>query len=87
LGASVSGIIYLLTGDFTKIVFISIVVALPLSYFLTKNWLESFAFKIDLEIWYFLGAGIIALFIAGLTVSMQAIKAASVNPSKCLRDE
>jgi putative ABC transport system permease protein len=87
LGASVSGIIYLLTGDFTKIVFISIVFALPLSYFLTKNWLESFAFKIELEIWYFLGAGIIALFIAGLTVSMQAIKAASVNPSKCLRDE
>ncbi len=87
LGASVSGIIYLLTGDFTKIVFISIVIALPLSYLLTKNWLESFAFKIDLEIWYFLGAGIIALFIAGLTVSMQAIKAANVNPSKCLRDE
>jgi hypothetical protein len=87
LGSSAAGIVYLLTSDFTKVVLISIVIALPLSYLVTRNWLDSFAFKVQLELWYFLAAGSMALIIAGLTVSMQAIKAAGVNPSKCLRDE
>jgi putative ABC transport system permease protein len=87
LGASVSGIVFLLTSDFTKVVFVAIVIALPVSYFLAAEWLEGFAFKIPLGPWYFLAAGIIALLIAGLTVGTQAVKAASINPSKCLRDE
>jgi len=87
LGSSVFGIVYLLSSEFTKIVFIAILIALPASYFLTKHWLDNFAFKIALEWWYFIGAGAIALFIAWLTVGTQAIKAARVNPAKCLKDE
>lgn len=87
LGSSVFGIVYLLSTEFTKIVFIAILIALPASYFLTKHWLDNFAFKIALEWWYFIGAGAIALFIAWLTVGTQAIKAARVNPAKCLKDE
>jgi ABC-type antimicrobial peptide transport system permease subunit len=87
LGASVSGIIYLLTSDFTKMVLIAIVLALPASYFIISYWLESFAFKIPLNVWYFISAGAVALFIAGATVGSQALRAARINPSKCLRDE
>ena len=87
LGSSVLGIVYLLSSNFTKIVLTSIVIALPLSYLITKHWLDSFAFKIDLQWWYFVGAGLMALFIAWLTVGTQAFKAARINPTKCLRDE
>lgn len=87
LGSSVTGIVYLLSVDFTRIVLISIIIALPLSYFIAKQWLDSFAFKISLEWWYFVGSGLLALFIAWLTVGAQAIKAARVNPVKCLKDE
>jgi ABC-type antimicrobial peptide transport system permease subunit len=87
LGSSELGIIYLLSSDFTKIVFAAILIALPVSYFITKHWLDSFAFKIELEWWYFMGAGAIALFIAWLTVGTQAIKAARINPTKCLSNE
>ncbi|MBT1704124.1 ABC transporter permease [Fulvivirgaceae bacterium PWU20] len=87
LGSSEFGIISLLSGDFTKIVFMAIVIALPLSYFLTQTWLDDFAFKIDLEWWYFSFAGIMALLIAWLTVGAQAFKAARINPVKCLKDE
>lgn len=87
LGSSSLGILYLLSGEFTKTVFISIVIALPLSYFITKRWLEGFAFRIELHWWYFIGAGVLALVIAWLTVSIQAIKAARVSPAKCLKDE
>jgi ABC-type antimicrobial peptide transport system permease subunit len=84
LGASELGIVVLLSGDFTKLVLIAIVIAVPLSYFMTSQWLDSFAFKIALEWWYFAGAGLLALGIAWLTVSSQAIKAARVNPADCL---
>lgn len=87
LGSSEFGIVYLLTSEFTKIVFISGIVALPLSYLIAKNWLESFAYRIDLEMWYFIGSGLIALFIAWFTVGMQAVKASRINPAVCLRDE
>lgn len=87
LGASASGIVYLLTSDFAKIVFVAIVIALPLSYLAAAAWLENFAFKISLGPVYFIGAGLIALAVAGITVGTQAVKAANVNPSKCLRDE
>jgi putative ABC transport system permease protein len=87
LGASVIGILYLLTSDFTKIVLVAILVALPLSYLIVSNWLEGFAFRIPLGPLYFVGAGTIALLIAILTVSAQTFKAANVNPSECLRNE
>jgi len=87
LGASELKIIYLLSADFTKIVFVAIVVALPISYFLTKDWLSDFAYKISLAWWYFVIAGGIALLISWITVGMQALKASRVNPVQCLKDE
>jgi ABC-type antimicrobial peptide transport system permease subunit len=87
LGSSQFGIIYLLSSEFTRIVFTSIIIALPLSYFIAKYWLDSFAFRIELEWWYFISAGLIALIIALLTVGLQAIKAARINPVNNLRTE
>jgi ABC-type antimicrobial peptide transport system permease subunit len=87
MGSSVLGIVYLLSRDFNKIVLAAIAIALPISYLGTQYWLNNFAYRIELEWWYFIGAGIIALVIAWLTVAMQALKAARVNPVKCLRDE
>jgi putative ABC transport system permease protein len=87
LGSSALNIIYLLSSDFTKMVSVSILLALPLSYYLLQNWLEDFAYRIELEWWFFLGAGFTALFIAWFTVGSQAIKAAHINPAQCLRDE
>lgn len=87
LGASLWRITKLLSGDFAKMVGFSIVIALPLSYFMTMNWLENFAYKIDLEWWYFIGAGALTMLIALLTVSFQSVKAALVNPVDSLRSE
>ena len=87
LGSSEFGIIYLLSVDFTKLIFASLIIALPVSYYLTKNWLESFAYRIDLSPWYFVIAGLITLIIAWLTVGIQAVKAAAANPVKSLRYE
>ncbi|MFX0202266.1 MAG: ABC transporter permease, partial [Candidatus Hodarchaeota archaeon] len=87
LGSSELGIITLLTNDFTKIVLVSMFISLPLSYFVTKHWLDSFAYRIQLQFWYFIGAGLITLFIAWMTVGMQAVKAAMANPVEALRYE
>lgn len=87
LGSSSTNIVMLLSGDFTRMVLLSILIGLPVSYWLLSGWLERFAFHIDLEIWYFAAAGLIALLIAWLTVASQAIKAAMINPVKCLRSE
>jgi len=87
LGASELKIIFLLSADFTKIVLIAVVIALPISYMITKDWLDDFAYKISLAAWYFISAGLIALVISWITVGMQAFKASRVNPVNCLRDE
>ena len=87
MGSSELGIIRLLSGDFTKMVLLAIVIALPLSYFIAKDWLSNFAYRIDLEWWYFVLAGLFALVIAWLTVGLQTAKAAGMNPVDCLRDE
>lgn len=87
LGSSELGIVYLLSNDFTKIVFAAIVIALPISYYIASQWLGSFAFKLELQWWYFAGAGMLALMIAWLTVGSQALRAAKANPVKSLRSE
>ena len=87
LGASSFSIVRLLSGDFTKMVLVAIFIALPISYFVAQRWLQDFAFSIDLEWWYFAGAGGVALLIAWLSVGFQTIKAARVNPVECLKDE
>ncbi|WP_316791031.1 ABC transporter permease [Pedobacter frigoris] len=87
LGASQFSVVYILSKDFTKPVIIAILIALPLSYIMTKYWLDSFAYRIDLQLWYFAGAGLLALIISLLTVSMQAVKAANIDPVQCLKAE
>jgi ABC-type antimicrobial peptide transport system permease subunit len=87
LGSSSTNIVLLLSGDFTKMVLLSIALGLPASYWLLDQWLQRFAFHVPLEAWYFVAAGLVALLIAWITVASQAVRAANVNPVKCLRTE
>lgn len=87
LGASVPGLIGRLSYNFTKWVLISNIVAWPLGWFVMNKWLQNFAYKIEITVWPFIISGLLALFIALLTVSYQAIKAATANPIKSLRYE
>lgn len=87
LGASTAGIISLLSKDFLKLVMISFVIACPLAWYFINKWLESFAYRVPFTIWIILlGCGV-ALLIAFVTISLQAIKAALTNPVKSLRTE
>jgi putative ABC transport system permease protein len=87
LGASVSGIVQLLSKDFLKLVGIAILIATPIAWWGMNKWLQNFAYRIDISWWMFVLAGCIAICIALLTVSFQAIKAAIANPVKSLRTE
>ncbi|MPR34755.1 ABC transporter permease [Salmonirosea aquatica] len=87
LGASVASIVALLSQDFMKLVLIAIVIASPIAWYAMRTWLSDFAYKIDIEWWYFALAGGLAVGIALLTVSFQSIKAALMNPVKSLRSE
>lgn len=87
LGASIPGIIMLLSRDFVKLVLIALAIAIPLTWFLVKQWLASYVYKIDLSIWVFMLVGLGALLIALATVSFHSIRAALVNPVKSLRSE
>jgi len=87
LGASVTSISHLLVRDFMKLVIIAIVIASPIAYYFMQQWLSDFAYRIDLQWWMFIAAGLIAVLIAMLTVSFQSVKAALANPVKSLRSE
>ncbi|MCX6214276.1 ABC transporter permease [Spirosoma sp.] len=87
LGASVVSIVTLLSKDFLKLVLISIVIATPLAWYAMNAWLQSFAYKIDIDGWVFLLSGVLAISIALLTVGYQSVKAALTNPVKSLRSE
>jgi len=87
MGASVTSVMLLLSKDFTKLVIIAFVLAIPAAYFVMDKWLEGFAFRIAIGPGIFILAGLTALLIAWLTVSWQSIKAASANPVHSLRSE
>jgi putative ABC transport system permease protein len=87
LGSSVSRIVNLLSKDFLKLVGLAFLIASPLAWLIMNSWLKDFAYRIDIEWWMFALAGVSAFFIALLTVSFHAIKAAIVNPVKSLRTE
>ena len=87
MGSSSANIVLLLSGDFTKMVLLSIALGLPVSYWLLDQWLQRFAFHVPLEAWYFVAAGLVALVIAWITVASQAVRAAGTNPVTCLRTE
>ena len=87
LGASVGNITALLSKDFLKLVFISVVIASPIAGYFMNIWLQDFAYRVDISWWIFAVAGIMAILIALLTVGYQSIKAALANPVKSLRTE
>ncbi|MGZ5221951.1 MAG: ABC transporter permease, partial [Chitinophagaceae bacterium] len=87
LGASVTNIVTMLSGNFLKLVVLSAVIAFPISWWAMNKWLEDFAFRINIGWWVFVAAGLSAVVIALATISFQAIKAAVVNPVKSLRTE
>jgi putative ABC transport system permease protein len=87
LGASVPHVVALLSKDFLKLVLIALVLAVPVAWWLMNEWLKDFAYRINIEWWIFLVAAVIAIIIAFVTISTQAIKAAISNPVKSLRTE
>jgi putative ABC transport system permease protein len=87
LGASVMNITSMLSKDFLKLVIISILISSPIAWIVMNKWLQSFAYRVSINWWIFIVAGLIALLIALITVSFQAIKAAVANPVKSLRTE
>ena len=87
MGASVPGVVLLLSKDFTKLVMIAMLMAMPVAWLIIDKWLEGFAFRIAIGPGVFVISGFAALFIAWLTVSWQSVKAASVDPVNSLRNE
>ncbi|MCJ7582175.1 MAG: ABC transporter permease [Candidatus Aminicenantes bacterium] len=87
LGASINGIIYMLVRDFTKWVFLAVIVAWPIGYLVMNKWLNNFAYRANLGVWIFLSSAFLALVISVVTVSYQSIKAALANPAKSIRTE
>jgi len=87
LGASVRNIVSMLSKDLAKLVAIAFVVAVPLGWYVMHQWLQDFAYRIDIHWWVFAVAGILAMLIALVTISIQAVKAAISNPVNSLRTE
>jgi putative ABC transport system permease protein len=88
LGASVTGVVVLLSKDISRMVLIAFILAVPVAWYLMENWwLQNFAYRIQISIWIILVSGAIAFLIAWLTVSYQSIRAATQNPVKSLRYE
>lgn len=87
LGSSVKGVVILLSRNFTRLVIVAYVLAVPLSWWMMSTWLSGFAYRIELGISAFVIAGLLALSIAWITVSYQSIKAAVADPIKSLKSE
>ncbi len=87
LGASMSGILTLITRDFVQLVGISVLISVPLGWYLANSWLETYAFQTELSWWIFAGSGLVLILIAIVTVGFQAFKAASSNPVNSLKSE
>ncbi|UCE21979.1 MAG: hypothetical protein JSV46_07150, partial [Candidatus Aminicenantes bacterium] len=87
LGASVGGIILMLSRQFTKWILLANCIAWPVAYYFMDSWLKNFAFRVNIEVWTFVLSGILVLLVALLTVSYQSIKAAVANPVDSLRYE
>jgi hypothetical protein len=86
-GASGFRIGRMLGSDFSKTIIVAISISLPISYLITKKWLDGFAYRIDLKWWYFVEVALLVLLIAWFTIGLQTIKAARVSPVQCLKDE
>lgn len=87
LGSSIWKIISLLSRDLTRTVFISLLISIPLGYYISQNWLDGFAYRVDLNIGTFIASGLTVVLMAWTIVAFQAFRASRVNPVECLKDE
>ena len=87
LGASVSHVIYLFSKEFIILIAIAFVIASPIAWYFMNNWLQDYVYRINISWWIYVAGAFIAMIIALMTVSFQAIKAAIANPVKSLRAE
>jgi putative ABC transport system permease protein len=87
LGADIKSVVFLLSKDFIWLISIAALIAFPLAWWALNKWLQDFVYRISIEWWIFIAAALIAMVIALITVSFQAIKAALANPVKSLRTE
>jgi ABC-type antimicrobial peptide transport system permease subunit len=87
LGATVSGVVLLLSADFLKLILIAVVIAFPLAGWVTSQWLHGFAYRTTIGAGVFLLAGAATLLITMITISFQAVKAAVANPAESLKAE
>lgn len=87
IGASVVSVTYLLTKDFLKLVLIAFVIATPIAWWFANDWLQNYANHVDLSWRFFAISGVLALFIAVITISTRTLKSALTNPVKSLRTE
>ncbi|HEX2967897.1 MAG TPA: ABC transporter permease [Bacteroidales bacterium] len=86
-GASTDNIIYLFSKEFIMLIAIAFAVATPLAMYLMNNWLQDYAYRINISVWIFAACGLITIFLALITISFQAVKAALANPVDSLRSE
>ena len=87
LGASITHIVSILTKDFLLLIVIAFLIATPVAWWASKNWLENFAYRTPINIWLFLGAGLLTITVALISISFQTIKSATANPVESLRTE
>lgn len=87
LGSTVTGVVKLLTADFTKWVLVANLIAIPIAWFAMDKWLQNFAYRTTISLWIFILSGVIALIIALFTICTQTIKAANLNPVETLKYE
>jgi putative ABC transport system permease protein len=87
LGASLAGIVTLLSKDFIKLIVVALIIAAPLAWYFMNKWLQDFAYRISIGWWVFIVAGSLAIIIAFVTIGFQAVRAGVANPVKSLRSE
>ncbi|MEA3477000.1 MAG: FtsX-like permease family protein, partial [Bacteroidota bacterium] len=86
-GSSISGVVYMMTGEFAKLVILAVVIGVPVSWYFLNNWLEDYAYRTSLSWWIFGLPALFSILVAIITVSFQALKAANKNPANTLRYE
>jgi putative ABC transport system permease protein len=87
LGASAQSIVFLLTKDFLSLVGFAFLLSIPIAWYIMREWLQDFAYRIEIEWWMFAAAGVLALLVANLAIGYQSLKASSTDPVDSLRSE